>query len=179
MGNATTTPVSVELRARRYHGHGSEMLASIAVPSGCLNGSESSKISLSLDPRNASFQIVCGSEGTDGTEIGSNVLGRSQILQSPSVFHGLDWQDKGGAGDTTGEAVIRLQAGAAGSELSSDTALGLERKTSYVSLARIARVAVTNTLPPGCGSGVLAPITDQSGITSWDIGWMGQWHDRG
>lgn len=140
--------VSVKLAARRYHGQPPATLAQLDVPAGCVNGSEGAQLYMNVSARGASAGFRCGGGAA------------SAAGKSPAVPHGLDWQDEGGCGDTTGEAVLRAQAMGAGN-------------------VSIGAVSVANTLRPGAAAGVAAPISDQSGTISWDIGRMGAWHQRG
>lgn len=46
------------------------------------------------------------------------------------------------------------------------------------SVVRLGAVRVLNCLEPGIPPGVLAPLTDSNGVTNWDHGSLGVWHDR-
>ena len=46
------------------------------------------------------------------------------------------------------------------------------------SVVRLGAVRVLNRLEPGIPPGVLAPLTDSNGVTNWDHGSLGVWHDR-
>jgi len=145
------------LYARRYHGASARRLASISMPASCINGSTiGAVIALNADPHNATLQVTC------------NALHGGASQTTPSLGHGLDWQDENGAGDTTGEAVLRINS----AHMNGTTVLG---SLSF----SLASVEVMNRLPSATAPAVLAPVTDQSGTISWDIGSMGRWHDRG
>lgn len=70
------------------------MLASLRVPAECFGGEVRSKVYLNATARNASVGVRC--------------LGASH--DSAPARHGLDWQDQGGMGDTTGETILVLEA---------------------------------------------------------------------
>jgi hypothetical protein len=152
----------VQLLRRRLQKGTEEVLNASSIPAGC-----------GTAPEPASVQLFAGSRCTVGRcrqHLATGVIVRcaGRVVANLTGPLGVDFHDRGGFGESAGEAVLSLRALAA---------TGTPATPSLVSSALVvSNITVRNVLNPSSSPAVLGPISDQGGTVNWDHGELGAFH---
>jgi hypothetical protein len=169
---ALTAAGKIQLWRRKVRGGDATLLQSSVVPIGCATV-QPAKVCLSAGSVFTSDPSVTKVAPPFKANVKLFCNGTMAVNMSADL--GLSFLDAQGFGDSVGETVLVLRA-------SSSTPPTSERgakndSTAVPASVQFGHINIENRLDPMIAPAVLAPVTDMAGITNWDHGSMGSWHD--